>query len=131
MDNVGRQANSVPMWITGRDSPIPAFIISKKIDTFAAMHKKIDTKTIEKISKALGDPYRIQMIEVINKKQDWMQCSMIVEMFDLAQSTISHHLKQLVDADLLLVDKDGRNTKYKINKEVFGDYVGFLNHFER
>ena len=131
MDNVGRQANSVPMWITDRDSSKPAFIISKKIDTFAVMNKKIDIKTIERISKALGDPYRIQMIEVINKKQDWMQCSMIVEMFDLAQSTISHHLKQLVDADLLLADKDGRNTKYRINKEVFGDYVSFLNHFER
>ena len=95
------------------------------------MNKKIDIRTVERISKALGDPYRIQMIEVINKKQDWMQCSMIVEMFDLAQSTVSHHLKQLVDADLLLADKDGRNTKYKINKEVFGDYVSFLNHFEK
>ena len=132
MINAGRQANSVPMWITGWDPPKGvSFSISKKIDTFAIMNKKIDIKTIERISKALGDPYRIQMIEVINKKQDWMQCSMIVEMFDLAQSTVSHHLKQLVDADLLLADKDGRNTKYKINKEVFGDYVSFLNHFEK
>jgi ArsR family transcriptional regulator len=51
-------------------------------------------------------------------------------MFNLAQSTISHHLNQLVDADLLHAEKDGRNARYKINQEVLGDYVTYLGDFK-
>lgn len=90
----------------------------------------MELKRIERISKALGDPYRLKIMEVIKKEQDWMQCVTIVDMFSLAQSTISHHVKQLVDADLLIAEKDGRNAKYKVNKEVFGDYIKFLSEFE-
>ena len=58
-----------------------------------------------------------------------MQCGCIVEMLDLAQSTVSHHVKQLIDADLVIVEKDGRNIKYMVNKEVFTSYINFLNPF--
>lgn len=93
------------------------------------MTRPIDIKQVEKISKALGDPYRIQIIEAIKKEQGWMQCTAIVDMLDLAQSTISHHVKQLVDADLLLAEKDGRCARYKINQEAFNQYVQFLEVF--
>jgi ArsR family transcriptional regulator len=95
------------------------------------MNTEMDIKKIEKISKALGDPYRLKIMEAINKEQDWMQCCVLVDMFDLAQSTVSHHIKQLVDADLLVADKDGRNSKYQINKEVFTSYIDYLNPFKQ
>lgn len=91
------------------------------------MNATADIKKIERISKALGDPYRIKMMEAIRKEEGWTQCSQLVEMFDLAQSTVSHHLKQLVDADLLVTEKDGRCSLYKINKEVLTDFVSYLN----
>jgi ArsR family transcriptional regulator len=53
----------------------------------------------------------------------------VVEMCDLAQSTVSHHVSQLVDSDLLIAEKDGRNAKYRINKEVFDAYIKYLNQF--
>jgi ArsR family transcriptional regulator len=95
------------------------------------MNTSFDLKRIERISKALSDPYRIKIMEAIKKEADWTQCTAIVDMFDLAQSTVSHHLKQLVDADLLFTEKDGRCTKYKVNREGFNDYVDFLRRFER
>jgi ArsR family transcriptional regulator, arsenate/arsenite/antimonite-responsive transcriptional repressor len=98
-----------------------------KFDTFVPMNPLADVKKIEKISKALGDHYRIQMMEAIRKEEGWMPCSVLIELFDLAQSTVSHHLKQLVDADLLITEKDGRSSLYKINKEVVNEYVGYLN----
>jgi ArsR family transcriptional regulator len=96
-----------------------------KINTFAPMNPQADVKKIEKISKALGDPYRIQMMEAIRKEEGWMPCAVLIEMFDLAQSTVSHHLKQLVDAELLITEKDGRSSLYKINKEVVNEYAGY------
>jgi ArsR family transcriptional regulator len=94
------------------------------------MNLKSDIKRIEKVSKALGDPYRIQMMEAIMKQKGWMQCSVLVEMFDLAQSTVSHHLKQLVEADLLILEKDGRCARYMINKEGMGEFVKYLSRYE-
>jgi ArsR family transcriptional regulator len=98
-----------------------------KINTFVRMNPHAEAKKIEKISKALGDPYRIQMMEAIRKEEGWMPCAVLIELFDLAQSTVSHHLKQLVDAELLITEKDGRSSLYKINKEVLNEYVGYLN----
>jgi ArsR family transcriptional regulator len=84
---------------------------------------------LEKISKALSDPYRIKIMQAIKEEKDWLQCQAIKEMFTLAQSTVSHHISQLVDADLLHAEKDGRHARYKINKGVFGDYVSYLQDF--
>ena len=94
------------------------------------MNLKIDIKRVEKVSKALGDPYRIQMMEAIMKQKGWMPCSVLVEMFDLAQSTVSHHLKQLVDADLLILEKDGRCARYTINKQGMSEFVKYLSLYE-
>lgn len=99
------------------------------IDKFAIMNKKADIKRIERISKALGDPYRIKIVEAIRREQDWTQCTVLLEMLDLAQSTVSHHIKQLVDADLLIAEKEGRNAKYKLNREVFAEYINYLSVF--
>ena len=93
------------------------------------MNIDFDDKRIEKISKALSDPYRIKIMKAIKEEKDWLQCQAITAMFNLAQSTVSHHINQLVDADLLHAEKDGRHARYKINKKVFGDYVSFLKEF--
>ena len=89
----------------------------------------MNAKQIERISKALGDPYRLKILETIKKEesQGWLPCCAILETINLAQSTVSHHIKQLVDADLLFADKDGRNAKYKINHEILDAYIGYLN----
>ncbi len=91
---------------------------------------KLDLKKVEKISKALGDPYRLKIMELVRKQKACLQCSSILEMIDLAQSTVSHHVKQLVDADLLIAEKDGRNANYQINNEVLGAYIKYLSQYE-
>jgi ArsR family transcriptional regulator len=87
----------------------------------------MDSKKIERISKALSDPNRIAILQKFRKKKDCLYCSEIHDMLDLAQPSISHHLKQLVDADLLIPEKEGRNLKYILNDGVLDDYIAFLN----
>jgi ArsR family transcriptional regulator len=91
---------------------------------------RLDLKKIEKISKALGDPFRLKVMEMIKKQKAPCQCTSIVETMDLAQSTVSHHIKQLVDADLIIAEKDGRNANYTINQEVLDAYIKFLNQYK-
>ena len=87
----------------------------------------MDSKKIERISKALSDPNRVAILQKFRKKKDCLYCSEIHDMLDLAQPSISHHLKQLVDADLLIPEKEGRNLKYLLNDAVLDDYIAFLN----
>lgn len=94
------------------------------------MNVKLDLKKVEKISKALGDPYRLKIMEMVKRQKDCVQCTAIVETVDLAQSTISHHVKQLVDADLLIAEKDGRNTSYQVNRDVLDAYIRFLKQYQ-
>jgi ArsR family transcriptional regulator len=83
-------------------------------------------KDIERISKAIGDPTRLRILQEV-KKREWMQCSDICGLIDLAQPSVSHHLKQLTDVGLLIPEKEGRNLKFSIDKEVLNGYITFLN----
>ena len=89
---------------------------------------ELDAKKVERISKALGDPYRLKIMEMAKcqAENNWLKCSCVTENIELAQSTISHHINQLVDADLLLTEKDGRNVRYRVNKDVLDAYIKFL-----
>ena len=83
-------------------------------------------KTFERISKALGDPNRLAILQEIKRRKTCLFCSEINELVNLAQPSISHHLKQLVDAELIIPTKEGRNLKYALNKEVIEDYITWL-----
>jgi ArsR family transcriptional regulator, arsenate/arsenite/antimonite-responsive transcriptional repressor len=86
----------------------------------------MELKKVEKISKALADPNRLQILKSLRKNQNCMYCSDINEILDLAQPSVSHHLKQLTDAELIIAEKEGREVKYSINSKMLDQYVNFL-----
>ncbi|MDN3549903.1 ArsR/SmtB family transcription factor [Mucilaginibacter aquaedulcis] len=87
----------------------------------------MDNKKIEKISRALSDANRIAILQQFKKKKDCLYCAEVNDLLDLTQPSVSHHLKQLVDAELLLPQKEGRNLKYVLNQQVLDDYITCLN----
>nr|WP_294949171.1 metalloregulator ArsR/SmtB family transcription factor [uncultured Mucilaginibacter sp.] len=87
----------------------------------------MDDKKIERISRALSDASRIAILKELKKKKDCLYCAEVNDLLDLTQPSVSHHLKQLVDADLLLPQKEGRNIKYVLNQQVLNEYIACLN----
>jgi ArsR family transcriptional regulator len=53
------------------------------------------------VAKALGDPVRIQLIDVLRKHAGKVCVCELVPLFDLSQPTVSHHLKVLRQAGLV------------------------------
>src|SRR5688500_3095754 len=92
----------------------------------SARTKSIDIKSVEKISKALGDRHRLNILQYITKKGGCAQCSEIHEIIDLAQPSISHHVKILSEAGLIEPEKAGRHFKYTLNANVLDNYLRFL-----
>jgi ArsR family transcriptional regulator, arsenate/arsenite/antimonite-responsive transcriptional repressor len=83
-------------------------------------------KKIEKISKALGDVNRLKILQLMAKHQGTGLCAAIQECVELAQPSVSHHIKILTEAGLIEAEKEGRNHKYTINTEVFKEYLAAL-----
>lgn len=88
--------------------------------------KSPDIKSVEKISKALGDPHRLNILQHITKKGGCAQCAEIHDIIDLAQPSVSHHMKILIEAGLIEAEKEGRHFKYTLNVSVLDGYLKFL-----
>ncbi len=59
------------------------------------------------VAKALGDPVRLQLIDVLRKHAGKVCVCELVPLFDLSQPTVSHHLKVLRQAGLVGSERQG------------------------
>ena len=66
--------------------------------------------------KALGDPTRILILNLLSSENRPMSVAEIVDAVDVGQSTVSHHLKILADVRFLLVEREGTSSWWRINE---------------
>jgi ArsR family transcriptional regulator len=59
------------------------------------------------VAKALGDPIRLQLIDVLRKHAGKVCVCELVPLFDVSQPTLSHHLKKLREAGLVDSERQG------------------------
>jgi ArsR family transcriptional regulator len=62
---------------------------------------------IAQLAKALGDPIRLQLVDVLRKHAGKVCVCELVPLFDVAQPTVSHHLKILRDAGIVGSERRG------------------------
>jgi len=62
---------------------------------------------IAAIAKALGDPIRLQLVDVLRKNAGKVCVCELVPLFDLSQPTVSHHLKVLREASIVASERQG------------------------
>ncbi len=82
----------------------------------------MDAIQFQRIAKALADPRRFEILEVIAGGVE-MCCGAVVERFPVAQATVSHHLKELTDAGLVEVRQEGQFRILRARPEVLAEYV--------
>jgi len=75
----------------------------------------VNNKKIIKMLKAVADENRLQMIKLLSCKN---LCSChFVNILEISQPNVSHHLKILKEAGLIKASKRGRWIDYSLNKE--------------
>jgi ArsR family transcriptional regulator len=75
------------------------------------------TTTITRTARALSDPVRVQILETLRQRCcETCQCE-LGPLFDIAQPTLSHHLRKLQDAGLVEVERRGRWAYYSLREE--------------
>lgn len=78
----------------------------------------LDRDTAEEYAswfKALSDPSRVQILNLLALAPEPMSVGEIVERMRVGQSTISHHLKILADVRFVFRDRQGTSVYYSIN----------------
>jgi DNA-binding transcriptional ArsR family regulator len=66
--------------------------------------------------RALGDPTRILILNLLATTGRPMSVGEIVERLDVGQSTVSHHLKILGEVRFVLVERRGTSSRWQVNE---------------
>jgi ArsR family transcriptional regulator len=79
-----------------------------------------------RVAKALGDPIRMQIVDVLRKHPGQACVCELVPLFDLSQPTVSHHLKVLRDAGIVGSERRGLWAYYYVEPDALDDLAAWL-----
>ena len=79
------------------------------------------------IAKALGDPIRLQLVDVLRKHAGKVCVCELVPLFNLSQPTVSHHLKVLRGAGIVGSERKGLWAYYYVNPEALEEVSTWLS----
>src|SRR5690242_16428564 len=79
------------------------------------------------IGKALGDPVRLQLVDVLRKHAGKVCVCELVPLFDLSQPTVSHHLKVLRQAGIVGSERRGLWAYYYVEPAAVEELSGWLS----
>ena len=79
------------------------------------------------VAKALGDPIRLQLIDVLRKHAGKVCVCELTPLFDVGQPTVSHHLKVLREAGIVDSERQGLWAYYYVKPEALKELSSWLS----
>src|SRR5213595_3885409 len=79
------------------------------------------------VAKALGDPIRMQLVDVLRKHAGKVCVCELVPLFQIAQPTLSHHLKKLREAGIVDSERRGLWAYYYVRPEALQELTTWLS----
>ena len=86
-----------------------------------------DAARMATIAKALGDPVRLQLVDVLRKHAGKVCVCELVPLFDLSQPTVSHHLKVLRQAGIVGSEREGLWAYYYVIPDAVNELAQWLS----
>jgi ArsR family transcriptional regulator len=79
------------------------------------------------VAKALGDPIRLQLVDVLRKHAGRVCVCELVPLFDVSQPTLSHHLRKLREAGIVDCERRGLWAYYYVRPEALEELTAWLS----
>ena len=80
----------------------------------AGVDPALDAERIAAVAKALGEPLRVQIVDVLRRSEQGIcQCALIA-VFSVHQSLFAYHIKKLIDAGLVRVERRHKWAYYSV-----------------
>lgn len=93
----------------------------------------MDTKKMAKIFKALSNQNRLELYLKIADAHETSfetggECSVvdIISSLNIGAPTISHHIKELANAELITTDKKGKFLICRVNEQLVAEVINIL-----
>lgn len=82
----------------------------------------MDLNQFNRISRALADPRRMEILERIAADSE-VACGALASESRVSQPTISHHLKELCTAGLIQPRREAKFCFYRLDRKVWAQYL--------
>ena len=82
---------------------------------------------LAEVAKALGDPIRLQLVDVLRKHAGKVCVCELVPLFDLSQPTVSHHLGVLRKAGIVASERPGLWAYYYVTPDSLKELSAWLS----
>ena len=93
----------------------------------AGLDASLDAERVAALAKALAEPLRVQILDVLRRSdQEVCQCELI-PLFGITQPLLSHHMKKLIDAGLVQVERRHKWAYYTVNPEALKELTAWLS----
>jgi ArsR family transcriptional regulator len=89
--------------------------------------ERAEAERMARVAKALGDPVRLQLVDVLRKHAGKVCVCELVPLFNLSQPTVSHHLKVLRDAGIVGSERQGLWAYYYVIPGALGELSAWLS----
>jgi ArsR family transcriptional regulator len=88
--------------------------------------EQAQAERIAGVAKALGDPIRLQLVDVLRKHAGKVCVCELTPLFDVSQPTISHHLKVLREAGVVDSERRGLWAYYYVLPDALKELSAWL-----
>jgi ArsR family transcriptional regulator len=96
------------------------------VNTEATTEHALTPGQFERIAKALADPRRVEVLQTIASSKHECAYQRICRIIPVTKATISHHVKELVQAGLVDTVREGQYVQTKIRPGVIEAYAAEL-----
>lgn len=86
-----------------------------------------DAERIALVAKALADPIRVQLVDVLRKHAGEVCVCELEPLFAVSQPTLSHHLRKLREAGVLGVERRGLWAYYYVMPDAIEELRTWLS----
>ena len=88
--------------------------------------ERTEAERMARVAKALGDPIRLQLVDVLRRHAGKVCVCELTPLFDVGQPTVSHHLKVLRDAGIVDSERRGLWAYYYVVPDALKELTGWL-----
>ena len=89
------------------------------------MDSKSSIQHAAAVFKALGEPTRLQIVQLLAENQS-LSCQEMMDILHVPSSTLSHHLKQLRECGVIELHKKGKYHCHSVSTDILQRYTSMF-----
>jgi ArsR family transcriptional regulator, arsenate/arsenite/antimonite-responsive transcriptional repressor len=90
--------------------------------------ERLEAERMAAVAKALGDPIRLQLVDVLRRHAGRVCVCELVPLFEISQPTLSHHLRVLREAGVVDSERRGLWAYYYVVPETLEEVRAWLSN---